>query len=153
MAGISELDAKLDKVFKGISRGIERFAKVTALDIGKEIISDTPQDTGKAASNWKVGINRPADSVIDPHSPGKHLGLGNTQNVNPAVSLMARKIKGFKLGKRNVIFISNHVSYIRFLDAGVASKQTKPLIVKRGIQRGLKTAVSKVKQILEKSIG
>jgi len=152
MADISELDAKLNEVFKGIERGVEMFARVSALEIGKEIISDTPQDTGKAASNWKIGINRPATSVIDPHRPGSHLGLGNSQNVNPAVSLLAKRIKGFKLGKRNVIFISNHVSYIKFLDAGVASKQTKPLIVNRGIQRGMKTAVSKLKQIMDKAI-
>jgi len=152
MADISELKGRMDARARQFQKGIERVLKSIVFEVGKEIISDTPQDTGKAASNWKIGINRPADSIIGPHSPGKHLGLGNTQNVNPAVRLMAQKLKGFKLGKRNVIFISNHVSYIKFLDAGVASKQTKPLIVNRGIQRGMKTAVSKLKQIMDKAI-
>jgi len=150
MADISELKGRMDARAKQFQRGVERVLKSFVFEISREIISDTPQDTGKAASNWKIGINRPTDSIIDPHSPGKHLGLGNTQNVNPAVRLMAQKLKGFKLGKRNVIFLTNNVSYIKLLDAGIASKQTRPLIVKRGIERGRKIARAKLTKVLDK---
>lgn len=140
MSDLSSLQNRMNLRAKAFKQVVGVIMRTYTFEIGREIITDTPQDTGRAASNWRVGIGRPTRQNINPYSPGKHLGLGNAANVNPAVSLLAKRLQGFKVSGDNVIFISNNVPYISKLDAGVASKQTRPLIVKRGIKRGIKVA-------------
>lgn len=76
------------------------------------VIDRTPVDTGKAVSNWRVGVGQPTRAVVEAHSPGKK---GSTADVNKetARSIGQNRIDTKKAG--NEIFITNNVEYFGFI--------------------------------------
>ncbi len=121
---------------KQMSRNVERIVKTVAGSIDRNVVSDTPQDTGAAASNWLVSVDTPLTGVIPPYAPGMKLGKGFPGNTNAAIQQGKVAISSFDIKINNAIFISNNIDYIGLLNAG-RSKQTKPLFVQRSIQLAL----------------
>ena len=86
------------------------------------LVRNTKVDTGKARSNWRVGIGAPTRSVISPYSPypkgSKSEGKGASENANAAATIAAgrariKTARGLSgVGLKTAIFISNNVSYI-----------------------------------------
>lgn len=118
------------------SKNITRIMKAAAIAVDRNVVSDTPQDTGAAASNWLVSIDKPLTGVIPPYAPGMKLGKGFPGNTNAAIQQGKVAIGSFNIKKNNAIFISNNIDYIGLLNDG-KSKQAKPLFVQRAIQRAV----------------
>jgi len=128
---------------KQMSRNVGRVVRAVASSIDRNVVSDTPQDTGAAASNWLVSIDTPLTGVIPPYAPGMKLGKGFPGNTNAAIQQGKVAIGSFDIKLNNAIFISNNIEYIGLLNDG-RSKQTKPLFVQRSIQLAI-TEVKKFK--------
>jgi len=88
----------------------------------KSLVFNTKADTGKARSNWRVGIGAPTRAVIQPYSPYKKgskadgQGISETANAQAAISAGFARINSVRgisgVGLTTGIFISNNVDYI-----------------------------------------
>lgn len=86
------------------------------------LVLNTKADTGKARSNWRVGIGAPTRAVIEPYSPfpkgskANGAGAGETANATAAIAAGNARINSVRgisgVGLRVGIFISNNVDYI-----------------------------------------
>lgn len=116
-----------------VTRNVNRIMKAAASAIDRNVVTGTPQDTGAAASNWLVSIDRPLLVTIPPYSPGKKLGKGFPGNTSAAIQQGKVAISSFNIKRNSAIFISNNLDYIGLLNDG-RSKQAKPLFIQRAIQ-------------------
>lgn len=93
----------------------ERASKVVkkvALDMFKSVIMKTPVDTGRARSNWMVGINRIPQET----------GMGIVSQGG-AISKMHADVDAAKLG--DAVALANSVAYIGTLEYGGYPKTVK----------------------------
>lgn len=103
----------------GATELVRRMAKRTL----RSLVYNTKADTGKARSNWRVGIGAPTRSVIDPYSPypkgSKADGAGINESANAQAAISAgnariNSVRGISgAGLKTGIFISNNVDYIQ----------------------------------------
>lgn len=107
-----------------------------ALAIVTNLAPETPVDTSKALSNWRVGIGQKSALAIPPHSPGRH---GSTQEASVAATIAEAKAKLAAKKPGETIWISNVLPYIRRLNEGY-SKQAPAGFVERAILIGRKIA-------------
>lgn len=88
----------------------------------RTLVLNTPVDTGKARSNWRVGIGAPTSAEIDPYVPGRKLGIGERANAAATIAAGNRRIDTSSPGRGNrlglAIYISNNVRYIDKLNSG-----------------------------------
>lgn len=99
-----------------------------------QLVRETPIDTGRAKSNWQVGVGSPTGgaptSVLpEAYVPGKR---GNTraQNEAAAISAAYAAAAGSKDGQS--LYIANNLPYIDDLNAG-SSRQAPAGFVQRAI--------------------
>lgn len=88
----------------------------------RALVYNTKADTGKARSNWRVGIGAPTSAVIKPYSPypkgskADGQGIGETANAQAAIAAGRARINSVRgvsgVGLKTGIFISNNVDYI-----------------------------------------
>lgn len=140
MATFRDLSAKLRKAAKSIPLQANEFAKGTALEIVKELATNTPVDTSKAISNWKATLVAPYPSEVEPHYPGIY-GSTYSKSVAETIAEAERNISKKKPGE--TIFITNNADYITELNNG-SSKQAPAGFVERAVIVG-KAHVSKLK--------
>lgn len=120
-----------------VSENANKATKDAARAMLEEVVRATPADTGRARSNWKVGVGVPAGGVRGPYAPGKKLGLGETANADAAVK--AGKTRISTAPQDAPLFISNNVDYIAKLNAG-SSSQAPANFIERALERGAATA-------------
>jgi len=97
---------------------VRRMAKSTL----RALVLNTKADTGKARSNWRVGIGARPSAVIDPYNPypkgSKAQGQGIGESANAAAAIAAgnariNSVRGISgVGLKTGVFISNNVDYI-----------------------------------------
>lgn len=107
----------------------ERIARIT-LEVVRALVYDTPVDTSKALSNWRVGD---ANSAA---IPALYAGQqGSTQGASAALALANAEaaIRAARGAKKLVVF--NAVPYIRRLNEG-SSLQAPAGFVEAAILRG-----------------
>lgn len=107
------------KQFENSASALVRRTAKTGL---KSLVRQTKADTGKARSNWRVGIGAPTSAVIRPYSPYKKgskadgMGIGETANAQAAISAGVARINTVRgisgVGLKTGIFLSNNVDYI-----------------------------------------
>ena len=112
---------------------IEKVHRAVGLEITKDVILNTPVDTGRARSNWHTNLVKPDRSTREPFSKGENLGIGESQNSGAAIAEGFSRIGLHRKGQD--IFITNNLNYIQFLNDG-SSDQAPRLFVERAIQRG-----------------
>jgi len=88
----------------------------------ESLVLGTKVDTGKARSNWRVGIGARATAVIDPYSPyqknSKANGAGASETANASAAISAgnariNSVRGVSgVGLKTGIFISNNINYL-----------------------------------------
>jgi len=116
--------------FKRFSREISKFAKnltdvelvlfhkKVSFEAFSRIVQKTPVDTGRARGNWQITIGVPAENIREDFSSALD-ALGTAQNdaaIERALGALG-DLKAFQ-----VVYISNNVAYITFLEEG-SSKQ------------------------------
>jgi hypothetical protein len=79
-----------------------------ALEVHGFLVEDTPVDTGHARINWTPSVAVPDTREIEGGNTGK--AEVRAEGVNPAITLVSAR-------PSDVIYITNNVPYIRYLDA------------------------------------
>ena len=133
-------DAKaLGKKLRGRARAIEpnvwRIMVVMANAMGASVIRSTPVDTGRARSNWRVGIGQAPGKVIAPYSPGHKLGIGETANADAAIAKIKSTLANPRRKPHN-IYLKNNVHYIGKLNRGHSS-QAPSQYVQKAVRAGI----------------
>jgi hypothetical protein len=114
-------------------RNVDRVIREVALIADRELVLQTPVDTGRARSNWIVTIGSPATEVIPPYSPGSK-GSSGSENANAAIAQGSLVIAQRRSGED--ISISNNVPYIGLLNQG-SSAQAPAQFVQAAVQRAV----------------
>ena len=123
-----ELDERMRIAAEKITRGVEELVAETGKEIGKEVVIDTPVDTGHARANWRPSINAPA---IVPVTRADKTGAGTIARI----SVVAKQ---FKAG--DVFYLTNNVPYIEQLNEG-SSPQAEPNFVQDAVKTAVERAV------------
>lgn len=109
----SRLGNRLREYGRDLPRRVNDVKKGTALAILNELVPNTPVKTGKARSNYVVGINAPSRLVRGSEAVSRTGAVSITEGE--------RTIRGAKPG--DAIFISNNLPYIDKLDQGSPTQQ------------------------------
>jgi hypothetical protein len=103
-------EAAMTKTQKDLSNGVLT-----------ELVMHTPIDTGRAKSNWIVGVNSLGAGPIPAHDPGV-LGSTFNENAQQAIADGAQEIA--RVTFRDTVNVTNNLDYIRKLNDG--SSQQAP---------------------------
>lgn len=79
------------------------------------LIDDTPVDTGRAVSNWRVGLNYEPRGEIQAFVPGTK---ASTASANRNAARAAGHTRIFARFTGETIYIVNNLRYITFLNQG-----------------------------------
>jgi len=127
-----EMPTVVNSYAKAIQRGMAEATRKIATAGSQVIIDNTPVDTTRAVSNWKVYIGKMQAKEVRPIMPGLS---GKGTRASAARNLMkaeaAERIKFYKSGTQP-IWITNSVPYIKILERGGA--KTRPYWM---VQKGL----------------
>lgn len=107
----------------------------------------TPMDTGKASSNWLVGVNSPRTEQIEAHSPGTSR---STRPQNIRATIDSAKVILDTVAPGDQVHVSNNTDYIKDLERGT-SGQAPTGMVKQSIDRA--RSVIKGRKLLGKRNG
>jgi hypothetical protein len=143
---LGKFSVYIKQVAKAVPITSNNTIKQLALTIDQAVVLSTPVDTGRARSNWRVGIDNKPDGQIPPYAPGDHLGRGEANNAAAAIAQAKGEI--LRRQPEQTIYISNNVDYIGVLNSpDTRSVQAPPFFV----QRAIKAALAELK--LKKLIG
>jgi Bacteriophage HK97-gp10, putative tail-component len=121
------------KRMTGLSKTVEKQANAVtqgvATELLQQLVVETPIDTGKAKSNWLVGVTVNPTEVLEPRVPGEK---GSTSQSTIAATIEEGKAR-IALRKTNQdIYIANNVDYIGSLNNGT-SKQAPSNFVQKSV--------------------
>jgi len=119
---------RLNKRAANLEKNVAKLRLDVAEEMLIEVVLATPADTGRARSNWMVGINAVPSSYISPYSPGRHLGTGESMNAGAAISLGRANLITAK--SEDVVYIANNAPYILRLNSGYSSQAPANFIAK-----------------------
>lgn len=91
-----------------------------------QLIENTPVDTGKAVSNWQVGVNQMPQDVKPPYVPGIDRST-EEQNKMAALSAAKQPLSTVKSG--DVIHLTNNTEYIIDLHEGSSPQSPRGYMV------------------------
>ncbi len=117
------------EVLAKLDAHVEKRCVELAVNISAELIATTPVDTGWARANW-------VPSLTVPYGGRSLAGSGSALDVIAQESGLS-EVLAFKLAD-GAIFVSNHVPYIRRLNAG-HSRQAPAGFVEAAIAKTLVT--------------
>lgn len=107
-----------------IRRTAEDVTKDVAKRLARELIQQTPIDTGRAKSNWAVAFDRkPLFYRRTAYVPGEK---GSTRQANDAAAIQAAEsiINRYDATKYQRIWIANYTPYMKFLATGTSPQAT-----------------------------
>ena len=132
----------IGEIKRKVYKGVRQTMKLAAHRILRHVVRGTPVDTGRARSNWQVGVGEVVTEDLAPYLPYEK-GTGSfaeTENAQAAIEAGDERLKGYKKGD---IFIANDVRnpddgtpYIEDLDAN-SSTQAPRNFVNLAILAGL----------------
>lgn len=135
MATLAEVGSKLRDVYAvNIQRNATVAVRQVAVAVSEAVILATPVDTGKARSNWQVGINEDNLNVLVPYFPGRFLGLGETANASAAINAAKQTLAKTQPG--DVVFVFNNTPYINILNTGY-SQQAPGNYIQKAVLAGI----------------
>lgn len=109
MATLAQFSQNIRKRGSQIENAGTRFVKATAKRALKNLVNATPVDTGRARSNWRVGIGAPVSSRIETY--------GSSTAARAAISAGFARINSVKGvsggggGLKTAIYICNPLDY------------------------------------------
>jgi hypothetical protein len=121
-----------------IEKNATEALRKVALQCLNEVITGTPVDTGRAKSNWQVGVNESIASELEPYFPGEK-GSTASQNEQKAIDEGEFRIKSGVEGHGDVVFLRNNLDYIQKLNAGTSAQAPKEFV-----EDAIKSATGKV---------
>jgi hypothetical protein len=97
--GVGEIKRQLEATVQDTMRTV-------AGNFLDKVVRATPVDTGRARSNWQVGIGDLSLQSLEPFSPGVGLGLAETANAEATIEAGNAVLKDYQDGK---IIVGNAV--------------------------------------------
>lgn len=153
--------AAASRRFYRLAKGIEVVAvKVTkeqALDAQYLLARDTPVDSARARSNWRISVGRPLSGKIRAYSPipsrhrppyGPGGSKSETSNLASVVKQGKERLARYTKG---TIYITNALPYIGPLDRGHSS-QTSAGFIARAVRNSVLKSAPKIRAIFEKEM-
>lgn len=122
-----ELGNWLSKQVKGETFRLKEKVNYNILAFMANITLETPVDTSKAISNWRLSTGSPISGEIDAYAKGK---TGSTFSISRGlvVSFANAYLNVRKIGEP--VYIINHVDYIADLNAGTSPQASAGFITK-----------------------
>lgn len=90
--------------------------KKLVLEALRRIVQKTPVDTGRARGNWQVTIGGPASGVLE------RLDKDGSETIQKGLAAVA------SLPDFQVVWISNNLEYIEFLESGSSKQAPKGMV-------------------------
>lgn len=137
MSTLAQFASRMKVRAKELDEGVDKIVKRTSLIADQALVMGTPVDTGRARSNWQVGIDASVKGVREPFSSGKALGIGEGANSGAAIA-HAEQVISTRKSKQD-IHIVNNLSYIGRLNDG-HSAQAPAGFVERAVQQAVSAA-------------
>lgn len=114
---LEQFNKEVDAFSKGLTQvQLTAFQKKIALEAIKRIVEKTPVDTGRARANWQVTIGNPTEDVLEVEDQDGSNTISKGSSVITTVGLF------------DVIWISNNVDYIRFLEEGSSTQAPEGMV-------------------------
>lgn len=137
------------RIAKRFEEETNRLVQGVITEVHKTAAEETPVETGKAISNWQVGIGKPPSDVREPHFPfpkghgsGVPLEARRTPNVQASISEAAPVIATRKSEQTG--YVTNNLDYIGSLNDG-SSRQAPSGFVEKAVLAGVqKVLTSKI---------
>ena len=109
-----------------VRESIEPTQKRVAVDLTRNLVLNTPVDTGRARANWIVTVGKPSNRTLQITDKTGSKTVAKAEKINiPA--------------EGDLIFISNNLPYIVYLDKG--TDKMAPFNI---VQRSLKAVANRV---------
>lgn len=109
---VNVLKADLARSNKTLERNTNKLLRQAASAMVRTAVNRTPVDTGRAVSNWRVGLGQPTRSDIGAYSPGQK---GSTASANQAAALAAAESRIATATVDKPVYISNNVKYYQYI--------------------------------------
>lgn len=135
MPGLGDFARRIRIRGRQVEEGVNKIVRKCALIADRELVLETPVDTGRARSNWQVSLGSAITSEREPFSPGQGLGKGEGRNAAGALEQAQERIGARQSGQD--IYITNNVGYIGPLNDG-SSAQAPAGFVEAAIQRAVR---------------
>ena len=137
MAGLNDFAKRIDRIAVQVEGNVERAVKECANAVVRNVISNTPVDTGRARSNWTAQMDEAFAGLFPATMPGEK---GSTADANAVAAIEAAEqvIETFDIAKNGSIHIANNLPYIRALNDG-HSKHAPADFVRLAVLDGLAT--------------
>jgi len=128
MSTLLQFSRNIRSIGSRIENNSAKVVRDTSKAALRSLINGTPVDTGKARSNWRVGLGAPTRSVIPAYSPGKKLGRGERLNARAALAAGFARINQLRIGPvagraGKAVFITNSIPYLDELRRGSSTQQ------------------------------
>lgn len=122
MADLFQFSKNIRRRGRQIENSASEAVRVMARRTLRSLVLNTKADTGKARSNWRVGVGAAPTAVIDPYSPfpkgskAGGAGLAETANANAAIAAGNARINSVRgvsgVGLKTAVIIANNVPYL-----------------------------------------
>lgn len=133
MTSLGSFAFRIRRRGRQVEEGVNKVKRQVALVVDREVVLETPVDTGRARSNWIASIASPIFDDREPYAAGSHLGKAERGNAQAAMGQAQGVISRVRPG--DDIYISNNVKYIGLLNDG-SSAQAPSGFVQSAVIRG-----------------
>ena len=119
-----------------LNRKIERATRTVAAEVSRELIANTPVDTGHTRAQWRIGIGRPVEDVVGNRSPA---GVARAESAQErSLGLLGRTLGLVR------VYITNPSVTAAVIEEGNSQREPNPF-VRRAIARGVANAKRKLR--------
>jgi hypothetical protein len=113
---MDQFQLDISKFAEKVEGRLDEFMRGVCMRAYTGIVMKNPVDTGRSQNNWNVGINNVDSSVTSEGNKDKSAVIRAAQNI-------LRRIKG-----GDVIWITNNVDYIEYLEDGSSDKAPNGMV-------------------------
>ncbi len=124
-SNIDQFRRQIARIQRDIPRQAEDSVRRAALAIDQALVNETPVDTGRARSNWRVGLDVAPREEVEPRSPQATLDEAKGT------------LEDFRLGQHRSVRIRSNLSYIDRLNDG-HSAQAPAGFIEKATQAGIR---------------
>jgi hypothetical protein len=117
---LSSFKLDLEREAKKLDVELEQLLRRIMLQLLRDVVLETPVDTGRARGNWQVSINKSPEGEIEPKADVISEGLATLVDL--------------KQNPYAVVYLTNNVSYIKYLEEGTSQRGGKHMLA-RGLER------------------
>lgn len=136
MATLNDFRRGIRLTADNLPKKVNKLVRKVAIVIDQALVTSTPVDTGRARSNWIVGINAaPSEDDREPFFPGEQ-GSTVAQNTQASIDEATQRINTYAGSEGGSIYIVNSVPYIEELNNGT-SKQAPANFVEEAVQKAV----------------